>query len=60
MAYSPLGSTGGPLFTAEPVVRIAEKHGVKPAAVLLSYHCAFPPVSPYPHFFFVSLSILFL
>ncbi|KAK0655110.1 NADP-dependent oxidoreductase domain-containing protein [Cercophora newfieldiana] len=38
MAYSPLGSTGGPLFTAEPVVKIAEKHGVKPAAVLLSYH----------------------
>ncbi|KAG7291511.1 H/ACA snoRNP pseudouridylase subunit [Staphylotrichum longicolle] len=38
MAYSPLGSTGGPLFTAEPVVKIAEKHGVKPSAVLLSYH----------------------
>lgn len=41
MAYSPLGSTGSPLFTAEPVVAIAEKHGVKPAAVLLSYHRAF-------------------
>ncbi|KAK3298144.1 NADP-dependent oxidoreductase domain-containing protein [Chaetomium fimeti] len=40
MAYSPLGSTGSPLFTAEPVVAIAEKHGVKPAAVLLSYHLA--------------------
>ncbi|KAK3364443.1 NADP-dependent oxidoreductase domain-containing protein [Lasiosphaeria hispida] len=38
MAYSPLGSTGGPLFTAEPVVKIAEKHGVKPSTVLLSYH----------------------
>ncbi|KAK4149155.1 D-galacturonate reductase [Chaetomidium leptoderma] len=38
MAYSPLGSTGGPLLTAEPVVKIAEKHGVKPSAVLLSYH----------------------
>ncbi|KAK4188974.1 NADP-dependent oxidoreductase domain-containing protein [Podospora australis] len=38
MAYSPLGSTGGPLFTAEPIVKIAEKHGVKPSAVLLSYH----------------------
>ncbi|KAK0633747.1 NADP-dependent oxidoreductase domain-containing protein [Immersiella caudata] len=38
MAYSPLGSTGGPLFTAEPVVQIAEKHGVKPSTVLLSYH----------------------
>lgn len=41
MAYSPLGSTGGPLFTAEPVVKVAEKHGVKPAAVLLSYHRKF-------------------
>ena len=38
MAYSPLGSTGGPLFSAEPVVKISEKHGVKPATVLLSYH----------------------
>ncbi|KAH8884236.1 Aldo/keto reductase [Thozetella sp. PMI_491] len=38
MAYSPLGSTGGPLFTAEPVVKIAEKHGATAAAVLLSYH----------------------
>ncbi|KAH8907560.1 Aldo/keto reductase [Coniochaeta sp. PMI_546] len=38
MAYSPLGSTGGPLMTAEPVVKIAEKHGVKPSTVLLSYH----------------------
>lgn len=38
MAYSPLGSTGGPLFKAEPVVKIAEKHGVKPSTVLLSYH----------------------
>jgi glycerol 2-dehydrogenase (NADP+) len=48
MAYSPLGSTGSPLFTAEPVVAIAEKHGVKPAAVLLSYHRAFTPFSPLP------------
>jgi diketogulonate reductase-like aldo/keto reductase len=40
MAYSPLGSTGGPLLTAEPVVQVAQKHGVKPAAVLLSYHLA--------------------
>ena len=44
MAYSPLGSTGGPLFKAEPVVKIAEKHGVKPAAVLLSYHGEILPV----------------
>lgn len=38
MAYSPLGSTGGPLLTAGPVVKIAEKHGVKTSTVLLSYH----------------------
>ncbi|KAJ9132350.1 Reductase-like protein [Pleurostoma richardsiae] len=38
MAYSPLGSTGGPLMTAEPVLKIAEKHGVKASTVLLSYH----------------------
>jgi diketogulonate reductase-like aldo/keto reductase len=42
MAYSPLGSTGGPLMTAEPVVKVAEKHGVKPSAVLLSYHSTYP------------------
>lgn len=41
-AYSPLGSTGSPLFTAEPVVEIAKKRGVTPAVVLLSWHCAFP------------------
>lgn len=38
-AYSPLGSTGSPLFTAEPVVEIAKKRGVTPATVLLSWHC---------------------
>lgn len=38
-AYSPLGSTGSPLFTAEPVVEIAEKRKVSPATVLLSWHC---------------------
>ena len=41
-AYSPLGSTGSPMFTAEPIVSIAEKRGVTPAAVLLSYHSKFP------------------
>ncbi|CAK7218825.1 H/ACA snoRNP pseudouridylase subunit [Sporothrix bragantina] len=40
MAYSPFGSTGGPLFTAEPIVEIAAKHNVKPATILLSYHLA--------------------
>lgn len=40
MAYSPLGSTGSPLFTAEPVVKVAEKRGVSAGTVLLSYHAA--------------------
>ncbi|OAA63498.1 aldo-keto reductase [Niveomyces insectorum RCEF 264] len=40
MAYSPFGSTGGPLFTAEPVVQVAGKHNVSPSTVLLSYHLA--------------------
>lgn len=40
MAYSPFGSTGGPLFTAEPIVQTAAKHGVSPASILLSYHVA--------------------
>lgn len=37
-AYSPLGSTGSPLFTAAPVVEVAKKLNVTPAVVLLSYH----------------------
>lgn len=37
-AYSPLGSTGSPLFTAEPIVSVAERRGVTPATVLLSWH----------------------
>jgi glycerol 2-dehydrogenase (NADP+) len=41
-AYSPLGSTGSPLFKDEGVLEVAEKHGVKPANVLLSYHRMFP------------------
>lgn len=36
MAYSPLGSTGGPLFTEEAIVKVARKHGVALANVLLS------------------------
>ncbi|KAL1885781.1 H/ACA snoRNP pseudouridylase subunit [Paecilomyces lecythidis] len=39
-AYSPLGSTGSPLFTAEPIVEVAKKKGVTPATVLLSWHIA--------------------
>ena len=38
MAYSPFGSTGSPVTSAEPVAKVAEKHGVKPTTVLLSYH----------------------
>ncbi|KAK3337525.1 NADP-dependent oxidoreductase domain-containing protein, partial [Cercophora scortea] len=38
MAYSPLGSTGGPVMKAEPVLKVAEKHGVQPSTVLLSWH----------------------
>lgn len=41
MAYSPLGSTGSPLMTAEPVVKISEKKGVSAGTVLLSYHGIF-------------------
>lgn len=40
MAYSPLGSTGSPLATLEPVVKVAEKHGVTPQAVLISWQVA--------------------
>ncbi|KAF4119905.1 glycerol 2-dehydrogenase (NADP+) [Geosmithia morbida] len=38
VAYSPLGSTGSPLQTAEPVVKVAEKKGATPVQILLSYH----------------------
>lgn len=37
-AYSPLGSTGGPLLKQDAVVKIAEKHNVDPASVLISWH----------------------
>ncbi|KAE8414973.1 NADP-dependent oxidoreductase domain-containing protein [Aspergillus pseudocaelatus] len=39
-AYSPLGSTGSPLFTAEPIVEVAKSKRVTPATVLLSWHIA--------------------
>lgn len=39
-AYSPLGSTGSPLFKDEAVNEVAKKHSVGPAVVLLSYHLA--------------------
>lgn len=47
-AYSPLGSTGSPLLTAQPIVEIAKDKGVSPASILLSYHCEDP--------FFLTLS----
>jgi glycerol 2-dehydrogenase (NADP+) len=46
-AYSPLGSTGSPLFKDEGVLAVAEKHKVGPATVLLSYHRACPAPTPF-------------
>lgn len=40
MAYSPLGSTGSPLFQNESVKKVAERKGVSAGTVLLSYHVA--------------------
>ncbi|KAI8631663.1 Aldo/keto reductase [Xylariaceae sp. FL1651] len=40
VAYSPLGSTGGPLMKSESVVKVAERKGVSASTVLLSYHVA--------------------
>lgn len=40
-AYSPLGSTGSPLFEAAPIVEVAKKRNVTPATVLLSWHSTF-------------------
>ncbi|KAF5093090.1 hypothetical protein D0Z00_004249 [Geotrichum galactomycetum] len=37
-AYSPLGSTGGPLLKLPEIVKIAEKHNASPASVLISWH----------------------
>ncbi|KAL5373539.1 hypothetical protein PMIN06_009019 [Paraphaeosphaeria minitans] len=39
-AYSPLGSTGSPLFQDAGVLAVAKKHAVGPGTVLLSYHLA--------------------
>lgn len=39
-AYSPFGSTGSPMMKEEGVVEVAQKHGVEPGTVLLSYHIA--------------------
>lgn len=40
-AYSPLGSSGSPMFKAEPVVEVAKKRNATPASILLSYHSKF-------------------
>ncbi|KAI1472205.1 Aldo/keto reductase [Daldinia caldariorum] len=40
VAYSPLGSTGGPLLQSEAVTKVAQRKGVSPATILLSYHVA--------------------
>jgi glycerol 2-dehydrogenase (NADP+) len=37
-AYSPLGSTGSPLFDIPAVVHVSKKNGVGPANVLISWH----------------------
>lgn len=54
MAYSPLGSTGGPLMKSEIVTKLAEKKGVSAGTILLSYHgkySALPsPLLPLFHF----------
>ena len=39
-SYSPLGSTGSPLFKEEAVVELAKKYGVGPGTILISYQCA--------------------
>ncbi|KAK5174941.1 uncharacterized protein LTR77_000077 [Saxophila tyrrhenica] len=36
-AYSPLGSTGSPMFNEEGVQEVAKKHNVGPGTVLISY-----------------------
>lgn len=47
-AYSPLGSTGSPLFKEEAVNELAQKHKVGAGTVLLSYHGTSSPKLSYP------------
>ena len=44
-AYSPFGSSDTPFFKDEDVVKIAEKYGVSPGTVLISFACKF--IMPY-------------
>ena len=37
-AYSPLGSSGGPLLQLPAIQKLAEKKDTSPAAILLSWH----------------------
>ncbi|KAI9050623.1 hypothetical protein LZ554_005782 [Drepanopeziza brunnea f. sp. 'monogermtubi'] len=39
-AYSPLGSSGSPMMKEKAILEVAEKRGITPASVLLSYHVA--------------------
>jgi len=39
-AYSPLGSTGSPLFKEESIMSLAKEKGVSVGCILLSYHVA--------------------
>lgn len=40
-AYSPLGSSGSPMLKEKSIIEVAEKKGVTPASILLSYHSKF-------------------
>ncbi|EKD14175.1 hypothetical protein MBM_07852 [Drepanopeziza brunnea f. sp. 'multigermtubi' MB_m1] len=39
-AYSPLGSSGSPMMKEKAILEVAEKRGITPGSVLLSYHIA--------------------
>ncbi len=41
-AYSPLGSSGSPMMKEKPILEVAERRGITPASVLLSYHSKWP------------------
>lgn len=53
-AYSPLGSTGSPLFQEEGVQEVAKKHNVGPGTILISYQGKSP--APLHHSFTVLTS----
>jgi len=49
-AYSPLGSTGSPLFQEEGVQEVAKKHNVGAGTVLISYQGRRSSTLPYTHY----------